>query len=59
MWAELGKPQFVNRYLLDDLEAASHPATTEVNFEEFPPRLEDGMTLQLTIPLPDDVMYTD
>ena len=38
-WAEMGKPPFVNRYLLDDLEAASHPATTEVNFQEFPPRL--------------------
>lgn len=58
-WAALGEPRFVNRLLLEDLEAASQPATAEVNFVEFPPRLEPGMTLQLTIPLPDDVMYTD
>jgi len=58
-WVESGGPMFVNRYLLDDLEAASHPAMTEVNFVDFPPRLEAGMTLQLTIPLPDDVAMMD
>lgn len=58
-WAEQGSPPFVNRNVLDDLEAASHPATTEVNFREYPPRLEPGMTLQLTIPMPDDAGYTD
>lgn len=58
-WLEAGKPMFINRYLLDDLEAGAHPATAEVNFQEFPPRLESGMTLQLTIPLPDDLMPMD
>jgi xylan 1,4-beta-xylosidase len=58
-WSELGKPPFVNRFLLDDLDSGAHPAMTEVNFRDFPPRLEPGMTLQLTIPIPDDVMNTD
>ncbi|QOV87469.1 GH39 family glycosyl hydrolase [Humisphaera borealis] len=58
-WKESGCPMFVNRYMLDNLEAAAHPATAEVNFQDFPPRLEPGMTLQLTIPLPDDVMTMD
>ena len=58
-WTELGRPQFVNRYLLEDLESAAHPFTTEVNFLEYPPRLESGMVLQLTIPIPDDAAYLD
>jgi hypothetical protein len=58
-WTEAGRPLFINRYVLDDLEAGAHPAMTEVNFKDFPPRLESGMTLQLTIPLPDDVMTMD
>jgi beta-xylosidase len=55
-WVEQGQPPFVNRGVLDDLEAGSHPATTEVNFIDYPPRLEPGMTLQLTIPIPDDAL---
>ncbi|HEX8915078.1 MAG TPA: hypothetical protein VF796_22190 [Humisphaera sp.] len=58
-WAEQGKPLFMNRYLIDDLEMGSHPHVTEVNFREFPPRLEAGMVIQLTVPVPDDVAYSD
>jgi xylan 1,4-beta-xylosidase len=58
-WSEQGRPLFVNRFLLDDLDAGSHPFVTEVNFQEFPPRLETGMVLQLTIPVPDEVAYSD
>lgn len=55
-WVELGKPQFVNRDLLDTLEHAAHPVMTEVDFVEFPPRLEPGMVIQLTIPVPHDTL---
>jgi hypothetical protein len=56
-WTQLGKPQFVNREVLDALELASLPAQASVNFREYPPRLEPGMVMQLTINLPfDDVI---
>jgi hypothetical protein len=58
-WVERGRPVFVNKWLLEDLETAAHPLTMEVNFHEFPPRLEPGMTLQLSIPMPDDVAGMD
>ena len=53
-WLKAGRPPFVNRELLDALEDASHPAVAEVDFREYPPRLEPGMVMQLTIPLPYD-----
>jgi hypothetical protein len=53
-WNQLGKPQFVNREVLDSLELASLPAQANVNFREYPPRLEPGMVMQLTINLPFD-----
>jgi xylan 1,4-beta-xylosidase len=53
-WLKSGRPPFVNRELLDALEDASHPATAEVDFREYPPRLEPGMVMQLTVPLPYD-----
>ena len=56
-WAQMGKPQFVNRQVLDALELASLPAQANVDFREYPPRLEPGMVMQLTINLPyDDVV---
>lgn len=51
-WEKIGRPQFVNRDVLDALEGASQPAAAEVDFQEYPPRLEPGMVMQLTIPLP-------
>ena len=44
---------------LHDLEIASHPGTAEVDFREYPPRLEPGMVMQLTISLPFDENWTD
>jgi len=53
-WLEMDRPQFVNREVLDALEAASHPANAEVDFRHYPPRLEPGMVMQLVISLPFD-----
>jgi len=53
-WIKLDKPQFVNRDVLDALESASVPAQADVNFREYPPRLEPGMVMQLTMNLPYD-----
>ncbi len=53
-WIQLGKPPFINREVLDALELASLPAQASVNFREYPPRLEPGMVMQLTINLPFD-----
>jgi beta-xylosidase len=53
-WTKLGKPQFVNREILDALEVASLPAQANVDFREYPPRLEPGMVMQMTINLPYD-----
>lgn len=53
-WTQLGKPQFVNREVLDALELASLPAQANVNFRAYPPRLEPGMVMQLTMNLPFD-----
>lgn len=51
-WVESGRPTFVNRDVLDALESASHPASAEVDFRQYPPRLEPGMVMQLLINLP-------
>ena len=56
-WVQVGKPQFVNREVLDALELASLPAQATVDFRKYPPRLEPGMVMQLTLNLPyDDVV---
>jgi len=51
-WVESERPQFVNREVLDELEIAGHPASAEVDFRQYPPRLEPGMVMQLVINLP-------
>ena len=51
-WVRLEKPTFVNRHILEMLELSSLPAQADVDFREYPPRLEPGMVMQLTIDLP-------
>jgi xylan 1,4-beta-xylosidase len=51
-WVELGRPQYVTREILEILEMASQPASAEVDFVEYPPRLEPGMVMQFSIQLP-------
>ena len=58
-WTELGRPQFVNLQALDALEAASRPGMAEVDFREYPPRLQPGMVVQFTIPLPFEETWAD
>jgi xylan 1,4-beta-xylosidase len=58
-WVERKRPPFVNRTILDALELAAHPAMADVDFREYPPRLEAGMVMQLTIPLPFEEHWTD
>jgi xylan 1,4-beta-xylosidase len=58
-WVEHRRPPFVNRTILDALELAAHPAMADVDFREYPPRLEPGMVMQLTIPLPFEEHWTD
>jgi Glycosyl hydrolases family 39 len=58
-WVERGHPPFINRPVLDALELAAHPAMADVDFRDYPPRLEPGMVMQLTIPLPFEEHWTD
>jgi xylan 1,4-beta-xylosidase len=49
-WVELGRPSYVNRHVLDRLEAASQPKRDTIDASG-PIRLEPGTMMQLTWPV--------